>query len=262
MWGRYKRGVSGPQAIILMVIAAAAAVALEPLYPGGLADKVGTLQGWVDSSAASNNELNRAGSGVITVKSIAPTEDVCLTVGCDGGTIPMRNKGQITIFIEVEPVNPIVNRDYTVWLADRDGITLNAEPFRWSSDELQPPPRGERSRSAVAAAVEGRVKSVALTIPFDDVSVPDFVEDYNAVFLYGLEKYETKVSDECEFRIGSGSNGWLLVGNSECLSQRFPPYEMGANELKEVLSRHYRIELMLESEFLDRGLSKHDQAER
>ena len=105
------------------------------------------------------------------------------------------------------------------------------------------------------------MKSVALTISFDDISVPDFVEDYNETFLSGLEKYETQVFDECEFRIGSGSNGWPLVGNSECLSQH-SSYKMGANEFKEVLSRHYRIEIMLESEFLDRDSSKHGQAGR
>lgn len=133
MWRRYKRGVSGPQAIILMVLAAAAAVALEPLYPDGLADKVGTLQSWVDSSADSNYELDRAGFGVLTVKSIASTtEDGCLIVGCEGGTIPMGNNGQITLFTEIEPVHPIVNRDYTVWLSWRDFVLFG--DFRTTQD--------------------------------------------------------------------------------------------------------------------------------
>ena len=115
--------------------------------------------------------------------------------------------------------------------------------------------------SKFAKSSRHRGKSVALTIPFDDISVPGFVQDYNEVFLFGLEKYETEVSAECEFRIGSGSNGWPMLGKSECLGQH-SQYEMGANEFKEVLSRHYRIELMRESEFLARGLIKHDQARR
>ena len=46
---------------------------------------------------------------------------------CTGGVIPKNPGSVITLSVIAEPIDPKVDRDYMVWLADLDGVTLNAE---------------------------------------------------------------------------------------------------------------------------------------
>ena len=199
-------------------------------------------------------------AGIITMTHIAQTEDVCVYVDCVGGLIPTAQDDEITLIIEVEPINPIVDLDYTVWLADLEGITLNSETIQWSADQLNKTSTDEANPEAISTNEIGRVISVSMTIPFDSISVPAFIEDYNEIFLSGLEKYENEAILECELSIGP--NGSLQVGKQECRGKTFPPYQLESSQFAAVLERHFTIDLMLESEFFDRGLSKSDQQQK
>ena len=190
--------------------------------------------------------------GIVTVTDVAPTQDVCVVVVCDGGIIPSGRLGDITLIMKVEPIALEENRDYSVWLADIGGVTLDAESLRWTGGQLEQPAAGERSRSAIAEAEKGRVKLVALTIPFDDISVPAFVDDYNQAFRAGLAQYETEIVDEC--RITIEANGSPRIGDPECSGRTFLPYRLDSDSFAAVLGRHYLIELMPKTEFLSRGL--------
>ena len=190
--------------------------------------------------------------GIVTVTDVAPTQDVCVVVGCDGGIIPDARLGDITLIMKVEPIALVEDRDYTVWLADLGGATLDAESLRWTGGQLEQPAANERSRSAIAEAEKGRVKLVALRIPFDDISVPAFVDDYNREFRSGLAQYEKGIIDECRITIEANSSP--RIGNPECLDRTFLPYRLDSDSFTAVLARHYLIELMPEKEFLSRGL--------
>ena len=188
--------------------------------------------------------------GIVTVTDVAPTQDVCVVVVCDGGIIPDARLGDITLIMKVEPIALVEDRDYTVWLADLGGATLDAESLRWTGGQLEQPAANERSRSAIAEAEKGRVKLVALRIPFDDISVPAFVDDYNQEFRSGLAQYEKGIIDECRITIEANSSP--RIGNPDCLDRTFLPYRLDSDRFAAVLARHYLIELMPEREFLSR----------
>ncbi|MBC8279563.1 MAG: hypothetical protein H8E48_02145, partial [Chloroflexi bacterium] len=55
-----------------------------------------------------------------------------------------------------------------------------------------------------------------------------------------------------------GPDGSVVVGNLDCASQPTPQFQMDAQQFTEILGRHFIVELMLESEFLERGLNSND----
>jgi hypothetical protein len=119
--------------------------------------------------------------GLITATGISPLEDVCRYVECTGGVIPESPGSIITLAVIEEPINPVVGQDYMVWLADLDGVTLIAEKISWSADQLELAGNGPSTVNA------GRVKSVELKFPQFDLTVSEFIDDYNDVFLEGLK---------------------------------------------------------------------------
>nr|MBC8280940.1 J domain-containing protein [Chloroflexota bacterium] len=118
--------------------------------------------------------------GAITVTSVTPTVDVCRYVECVGGTLPVGQNDPITLNAMVEPINPIADKHYMVWLADLDGSTLNAHRITWSEEHLG---------NTTADKDSGRVKFISITSPIFDISIPEFIKDYNDVFLRGLEEF-------------------------------------------------------------------------
>jgi hypothetical protein len=126
-------------------------------------------------------ELSLDLPGLITATGISPLEDVCRYVGCTGGVIHESPGSVITLAVIAEPINPVVDQDYMVWLADLDGVTLIAEKISWSADQLELAGNGPSTVNA------GRVKSVGLKFPQFDLTVSEFIDDYNDVFLEGLK---------------------------------------------------------------------------
>ncbi len=185
--------------------------------------------------------------GAITVTSVTPTVDVCRHVECVGGTIPVGQNDSISLNAMVEPINPLTDRHYIVWLADLNGSTLNSQRIRWSEEQLA---------STLADDDAGRAKFLSLESPVFDISVPEFIKDYNDLFLSGLEEVENEAIIECSLSIGPDRA--VEVGNLDCLSQPTPVFQLDAVQVAEVLNRHFIIELMLESEFLERGLDSND----
>ena len=192
--------------------------------------------------------------GSVTLTGITPTEDVCLYVDCVDGTIPWDPGEGISFMVTVEPISPLVDQNYVVWLADLEGNNLHVELVRWSIEQIEQVPDGEQKPGAVFEGNSGRVKSVSLFVPFDSITVPAFINDYNEVFLAGLEMYENEVIIECDLSIGP--DGTLQVGNQECLQKTFPPYRLDTAQALAVLERHYKIGLLLESEFNASGFDK------
>lgn len=170
---------------------------------------------------------------------------------CTGGVIPKNPGSVITLSVIAEPIDPNVDRDYMVWLADLDGVTLNAEKISWSADQLELAGIGS---SAVDA---GRVKSVVLRFPQFDFTVSKFIDGYNDVFLAGLKKHEDEAIIDLSLSINA--EGTLIIGNEDCLRKVFDLYQTDAGEIVTILERHFLIGLILDPEFLERGLSKTDQ---
>jgi hypothetical protein len=75
--------------------------------------------------------------------------------------------------------------------------------------------------------------------------------------LAGLKKYEDEAIIECS--LGINAEGTLIIGNEDCLRKVFDPYQMDAGEIVTILERHFLIDLILDPEFIERGLSKTDQ---
>ena len=182
-------------------------------------------------------------AGAITVAGVTPTVEVCRYVDCVGGTIPTGRNDEITLNATVEPISPIADEYYMVWLADLDGSTLDTERVRWSSRQLGDDPVGEDA---------DRVKLVALPLPEFDISVSNFITDYNSLFLSELKRFEDEAIIECSLSIGP--DGSLIVGNLECADQVQPSFQLKVEQIAAALGRHFMIELMLESEFIERGL--------
>ena len=113
--------------------------------------------------------------GLITATCIYPLKDVCRYVEFTGGVIPKNPGSVITLSVIEKPIDPKVDRDYMVWLADLDGVTLNAENISWS-------------------AGAGRVKSVALKFPQFDSTVSKLIDYYNYVFLARLKNTRMRPS--------------------------------------------------------------------
>ena len=55
------------------------------------------------------------------------------------------------------------------------------------------------------------------------------------------------------------AEGTLIIGNENCLRKVFDPYQMDAGEIVTILERHFLIGLILDPEFIKRGLSKTNQ---
>tara|TARA_B110000116_G_C16590119_1_gene470206 strand:+ start:269 stop:571 length:303 start_codon:yes stop_codon:yes gene_type:complete len=92
-----------------------------------------------------------------------------------GGIVPKNPGSVITLSVIAKPIDPKVDRDYMVWLANLDGVTLNAEKISWSADA-------------------GRVKSVILKFPQFDSTVSKLIDYYNDVFLAGLKNTRMRPS--------------------------------------------------------------------
>ena len=73
----------------------------------------------------------------------------------------------------------------------------------------------------------------------------------------GLKKYEEEAIIECSLSINA--EGTLIIGNEDCLRKVFDPYQMDAGEIVTILERHFLINLILDPEFIELGLSKTDQ---
>ncbi len=195
--------------------------------------------------------LSQAGS--VTRIEIVEPQDVCVYVDCVGGTVSELQDDEVTLIVTVEPNNPKEDENYTVWLADQNGNTLNSQTRRWPSDRVEEAPSdgsaGESSLDQTRRAI-----SVSMTIPNEHVSALAFIKDYNEVFLSGLHEYEGEVILECELSVGP--NGAIQVGNRDCLGKTFPPYQLEANQIAAVIGTYFTIDLLLESEFLELDLSK------
>ena len=72
-----------------------------------------------------------------------------------------------------------------------------------------------------------------------------------------LKKYEDEAILECSLSINA--EGTLIIGNEDCLRKVFDPYQMDAGEIVTILERPFLIDLILDPEFIERGLSKTDQ---
>ena len=72
-----------------------------------------------------------------------------------------------------------------------------------------------------------------------------------------LKKYEDEAILECSLSINA--EGTLIIGNEDCLRKVFDPYQMDVGEIVTILERHFLIDLILDPEFIERGLSKTDQ---
>ena len=55
------------------------------------------------------------------------------------------------------------------------------------------------------------------------------------------------------------AEGTLIIGNEDCLRKVFDLYQTDAGEIVTILERHFLIDLILDSEFIERCLSKTDQ---
>lgn len=193
--------------------------------------------------------------GFVTRIEIAQPQDVCLYFDCVGGTISELQDDGVMLIVTVEPINPKEDENYTVWLSDQNGNTLNSQTIRWSADRVEPA-RSDGSAGESSLDQTRRAISVSMTIPIEHVSALAFIEEYNGVFLSGLREYEDEVILECELTVSP--DGSILVGNRECSGKTFPPYQLDANRFAAVVGTYFTIDLLLESEFLERDLSKSD----
>ena len=191
--------------------------------------------------------------GFVTRVEIAQPQNVCLYVDCVGGTRSESRNDGVMLIVTVEPINPIEDENYIVYLADLNGTTLNSQTIRWSAGQVEQAP-SEDSAGESSLDRAQRAISVSMTIPSEHVSALAFVEDYNGVFLSGLREYEDEVVLECGLTVRS--DGTIQMGNQECSGKIFPPYQLDANRFAAVVGTYFTIDLLLETEFLERDLSK------
>jgi hypothetical protein len=133
--------------------------------------------------------------------------------------------------------------DYVVVLGARDGHVYDAARVRWSREDLigiDPAERSLRKRKATAALHNRRVE---LTAPFDDVSVPPFIEEYNQAIDKVAKAYEAKKARESAIDpLAAPIVGALFPGALESPVEEGPEVDQAKTE--HIVIRHFTLELV------------------
>ncbi len=178
---------------LLIVAGAAGALVTEPLLTQTLKNWVDTAQGAIIRSANLDDQRISASSvaapewavatGLLTLRDVGPTDPhACPLAECSPGRLLTRWSGELIFSAQVTPLAVAPDVDYVVVLTANDGHVYDTVKVKWSRSDLvgiDPAERSVGKRKEIELRHNRRVEVKA---PYDDLSVPPFIEEYNQAF--------------------------------------------------------------------------------
>lgn len=240
--------------VFLIAAGAVAALATEPIFPQ-------TLQGWVyqgqrvvigtanlnDQVAAALKVTTPEGTvptGLLTVRDVGPTDlHACPLAECSPGRLVASESGVLTISAQVTPLAVAPEVDYVVVLRAQDGHVYDTAKVKWSRNDLvgiDPAERSVDKRKEIELRHNRRVEVQA---PYDDLSVPPFIEEYNKAFdRFSKARQSAKSREMAIDPLAAPLLGALMPGYFESPDQEAT--EFGQKEIERIFSQHFTLELV------------------
>ena len=191
--------------VFFMALGAVSALATELLFPPALDSWVAKGQEAVNRAAEASGQKAAASTlgtpkwtvptGLLTVRDVAPkAPGGCPLADCPPGRLLSEATGELRFSLQVTPLAVAPDTDYAVVLSARDGHVYDSVRVRWSRNDLVGIDPAERSVSKRTETEVRRNRRVELSAPYNDVSVPPFVKDYNQAANVALKAYEVAIS--------------------------------------------------------------------
>jgi len=240
--------------VLLITAGAAVALATEPVFPQ-------TLQGWVAKTQeafilyAKLDDRRIAAppvttpewtvpTGLLTVRDVGPTDpNACPTVECSLGRLLTRKSGELTFSAQVTPLAVAPDVDYVVVLRAQDGYVYDIVGVTWSRSDLvgiDPAERSVGKRKEIEVRHNRRVEVKA---PYDDVSVPPFIEEYNKAFDGFLKTHQAAKSREMAIDpLAAPLIAALMPGALASPDQEAS--EFGDIAIERIFNQHFTLELV------------------
>ena len=240
--------------ILLIMAGAAGALAAEPVFPQ-------TLQGWVAKAQAGVIEYAKLDdrpiaaspvttpewtvpTGLLTVRDVGPTDaNACPSAECSLGRLLTRKSGELTFSAQVTPLAVAPDVDYVVVLRAQDGYVYDIVGVSWSRSDLvgiDPAERSVGKRKEIELRHNRRVEVKA---PYDDVSVPPFIEEYNQAFDGFLKTHQAAKSRDIAIDpLAAPLIAALMPGALASPDQEAS--EFGESEIERIFNQHFTLELV------------------
>ncbi|MCH7606489.1 MAG: hypothetical protein IH962_04975 [Chloroflexi bacterium] len=230
------------------------ALATEPMFPQ-------TLQGWVAEAQAAvirSTKLDdpriaaspvtapewTVPTGLLTVRNVGPIDpNACPLAECSTGRLLTRRSGKLTFSAQVTPLAVAPDVDYLVVLSAQDGYVYDIVGVKWSRSDLvgiDPAERSVGKRKVIELRHNRRVEVKA---PYDDVSVPPFIEEYNQAFDRFLKAHQSaKSRKQAIDPLAIPLLAALMPGSLESPDQEAS--ETGQSEIERIFNQHFPLELV------------------
>ena len=240
--------------VLLIMVGAAGALATEPVFPQTLQGWVAKAQGAVIRSAKLDDQRIAASpvttpewtvpTGLLTVRDVGPTDpNACPLAECSLGRLLTRKSGELTFSAQVTPLAVAPDVDYVVVLRAQDGYVYDIVGVTWSRSDLvgiDPAERSVGKRKEIELRHNRRVEVKA---PYDDVSVPPFIEEYNQAFDRFLKAHQSAKSREMAIDpLAVPLLAALMPGSLESPKQEAS--EFGESEIERIFNQHFTLELV------------------
>ena len=240
--------------VLLIMVGAAGALATEPAFPQTLQGWVAEAQGAVIRSANLDRQRIAASpvttpewtvpTGLLTVRDVGPTDPhACPLAECSLGRLLTRMSGELTFSAQVTPLAVAPGVAYVVVLRAQDGYVHDIVKVKWSRSELvgiDPAERSVGKRKEIELRHNRRIEVKA---PYDDLSVPPFIEEYNQAFDKFLKAHQSAKSREMAIDpMAVPLLAALMPGAIESPDQE--AFESGQSELERIFNQYFSLELV------------------
>ena len=162
---------------------------------------------------------------------------------CSPGRLLTRGSGELTFSAQVTPLAVAPDVDYVVVLRAQDGHVYDTAKVKWSRNDLlgiDPAERSVDKRNEIALRHNRRVEVQA---PYDDLSVPPFIEEYNQAFdRFSKARQSAKSMERAIDPLAVPLLGALMPGYFE--SQDQVASEFSQSEIERIFSQHFTLELV------------------
>ena len=236
------------------MVGAAGALATEPAFPQNLQGWVAEAQGAVIRSANLDDQRIAASlvatpewtvpTGLLTVRDVGPTDPhACPLAECSLGRLLTGKTGVLTFSAQVTPLAVAPDVDYVVVLRAQDGYVHDIVKIQWSRSELvgiDPAERSVGKRKEIELRHNRRVEVKA---PYDDLSVPPFIEEYNQAFDRFLKAHQSAKSREMSIDpMAVPLLAALMPGPIESPDQ--DASQSAQSEIERIFNQYFSLELV------------------
>jgi len=230
------------------------ALATEPLFPLALTRWVDQGQEAVTRAAYPNGlgptasmEAKKkwtAPASLITVRDVAPkAPSGCDMPDCPPSPLLSKSNGELKVSLQITPLAVAPDTDYAVVLSARNGHVYDSVNISWTREDLVGIDPAERSVIIRKETEAHHNRWVDPNAPYDDVSIPLFVEDYNGVIGAASKAYEAaKAKEAAVDPIAAPIISALFPGALEPLDDKAPQFDY--TEVDSIVKQHYNLELV------------------